>query len=174
MISELNQQSALIDEHRLGSTLNQCVHQGNRSEFSLLLAMLDEDVRFHAQFTLPQKDEFDHIRQTNDLRRFFDLPEPAPIALTAVEQISDFEQAEMIEKGRLSDLRLQDALHPKPLAFRDDKLHIPTSVLTNTSIHCQHKTKTKSETKRSEFNAEGWLKNIQNTLVQSTLFELTA
>lgn len=174
MLSKLNQQTVLIDEHQLGSKLNQCVHQGSRSEFSLLLAMLDEDVRFHAQFTLPQQGEFEHIKQADNLRHFFDLPEPAPLALTNVEQIADFDQAEMIQTGRLNDLKLQDALHPKPLAFRNDKVHIPTNVITNTSIHCQHRAHENSEVNRSEFNAKGWLKNIQSTLVQSPLFELTA
>jgi hypothetical protein len=70
----------LLHELQLGEQLNECVHQSRRSDFSLMLAMLCDDVREQSQFILPKSAPIDgtstDIKEVNNktLRKHFDLP----------------------------------------------------------------------------------------------------
>jgi hypothetical protein len=161
----------LVNELQLGEQLNSCIHAKRRSDFSLLLAMLTDDVRAHSQFTLPVT-EVDVINTTDDsLRQTFHLPEPAPLALTSTDQLSDFNQASLVAADQLAAIKLQGVLQPQAIAFRDDAKHIAQNVLTNTSLYCQ-KTHQQSASTLGEhlpFNAKGWLDVVQTSLVKSLL-----
>jgi hypothetical protein len=184
----LNQQSAaskpLLHELQLGEQLNACVHQSRRSDFTLMLAMLCDDVREQSQFILPQTASLDGTstdskQMTNKvLRKYFDLPEEAPLALRNIEHINQYNQGQMIADNDLTSLHLTNALTPKPLAFRDDNKHISSSVLSNTSLVCQEKHTLKKEgkviNKQLDMHVEGWLKAIQTTLVKSNLVNIAA
>jgi len=174
LIQELEKQSILIDEQQLGQRLNQSVHQGHRSDFALMLAMLAEDVRFHAQFELPHQERQLAPPAVENLRSYFELPEECPLGLSSLRQVESFSQAKLVHEGRLADVKLENVLTPKPLAFRDDLKHIPTQVMDNTSVHCQHRTKREALNERKPFNANGWLKNIEQTLVKSPLLSMSA
>lgn len=167
----------LLHELQLGEQLNKSVHQARRADFSLMLAMLCDDVREHSQFILPQSDICDDESVQNNqlLRKHFDLPEEAPLALENIEQISQYNQGQLIASNDLVSLHLNNFLSPKPLTFRDDKLHVNSNVLSNTSLTCQEKHTNQAATsvlnKRINMNVEGWLKAVQTSLVKSSLID---
>jgi hypothetical protein len=129
---------ALLHELQLGEQLNQSIRQTRRADFALMLAMLAPDVREQSQFYLPPSAEVKSKHQDNTaLRAFFELPEPAPLALRNNDEIRCFNQAELLKEKGLQSLHLTNAMIPKPLAFRDDAKHIPSNIMTNTSLYCQ-------------------------------------
>lgn len=167
----------LVDELQLGEQLNESVHQQRRSDFSLLLAMLTDDVRAHSQFKLPRSQVDEKTSSTAQLRKYFQLPNEAPIALKNVEEIRTFNQASLIENQQLEQLRLANTLNPKPIAFRDDAKHIEQQVLTNTSLYCQQKYQQKSlaqTSQRADFNANAWLAAVQTTIAKEPLMDVRA
>ncbi|MDX2370325.1 MAG: VC2046/SO_2500 family protein [Colwellia sp.] len=166
----------LLHELQLGEQLNESVHQARRADFSLMLAMLCDDVREHSQFILPQADDssVDQSKQSNQaLRKHFDLPEQAPLALKNIEQISQYNQGQLIADNDLVTIQLSNALSPKPLTFRDDNHYIASNILGNTSLTCQekhtHQQSSAVLNKRVNMNVEGWLKAVQTSLVKSSL-----
>ena len=166
----------LLHELQLGEQLNESVHQARRADFSLMLAMLCDDVREHSQFILPKGEvnALDELPDNNQrLRNYFDLPEPAPLALKSIEQIVDYNQGQLIADNDLASLQLHNALSPKPLSFRDDKQHINSTVLGNTSLTCQERHMAAQVSpvlnKPINMNVEGWLKAVQTSLVKSSL-----
>ncbi|WP_206486396.1 VC2046/SO_2500 family protein [Thalassotalea sp. G2M2-11] len=166
----------LVEELQLGDKLNSCVHQNRHSDFSLMLAMLTDDVRAHSQFHLPETVDKKPLIDSELLRKRFDLPPEQRLALTNLEEISEYAQASLVENKQLTAMHLQQAMHPKPLAFRDDKAHINHSVMSNTSLYCQkkHQQKTADNTKHLDFNVNEWLKAVQTTIVKSPLINVAA
>ena len=167
----------LIHELQLGEQLNESVHSERRSDFSLMLAMLTNDVRAHSQFKLPRSETPEKITSTELLRKELQLPDEAPLALAEMVELSSFNQAELIEKQQLDHLRLANTLQPKPLAFRDDAKHIEQQVLANTSLYCQQKHEQQNLTqadKRADFNAKAWLNAVQSTIVKAPLMQAYA
>lgn len=161
----------LLEEAQLGQRLNESVRKPMHSDFSLLLAMLVDDVRMHSQFQLPHEDVVEPNINDEGLRRSFALPDKPSLALTDVAQISQFGQAEFVEKGLFSSMHLANILKEKPIAFRDDKQHIPSNVLENTSLYCQlkHQQSEALPKERKKFDAKAWLQSLQNTVVNSPL-----
>jgi len=173
----------LLHELQLGGRLNQCVHESRRSDFALMLAMLCDDVREQSQFILPKSSPIDGtstdkaLTNNQTLRKHFDLPEKAPLSLKNMEQVEQYNQGQLIADNDLLSLHLANALSPKPLAFRDEYKHIPTNILSNTSVVCQKKhTNTEKEVlnKPLNMNVDGWLKSIQNSVVESKLVDAAA
>lgn len=171
----------LLHELQLGEQLNESVHQARRADFSLMLAMLCDDVREHSQFILPQADASlsEQSAQTSQtLRKHFDLPEQAPLALKNIEQISQYNQSQLLADNDLASIQLGNALSPKPLTFRDDKQHIASNVLGNTSLTCQEKHLSQQTSpvlnKPINMNVEAWLKTVQTSLVKSSLVDVIA
>ena len=176
-VKRLIENILLQHEHQLGESLNECVHQARRSDFALLLAMLNDDVRQQSQFLMPKTEQ--PVKQITDasLRAEFELPQSADLALNNMEQIQQYNQAGLISDNLMASIKLGDALNPKPLSFRDNKHHVPTEVLSNTSIHCQNREQPTPEegeqtkqtsAERLSLNAKGWLKAVQNTLVKTS------
>lgn len=168
----------LLHELQLGEQLNQSVHQARRADFSLMLSMLCDDVREHSQFKLPQSDvdSDEQAQQSNQsLRKHFDLPEQAPLALKKLADIELYNQSQLIAEDDLIGVKLTNVLSPKPLAFRDDKQHIDSNVLGNTSLTCQERHINRSTTpalnKRLSMNVESWLKAVQTSVVKSSLVD---
>ncbi len=171
--SEPSSTKALLHELQLGEQLNESVHQARRADFSLMLAMLCDDVREQSQFVLPQHEVDEKTLSASLLRKRFDLPEAAPIALQKLEQIKTYNQAQDVADNNLANIHLTQAITPKPLVFRDDAQHICTDIIGNTTLVCQAKhAKHKSNAilnKPLAMDVEGWLKNIQTSLVKSRL-----
>ena len=181
MLTESVDSQILVHELQLGEQLNESVHSARRADFSLLLAMLTDDVQSHSQFFLPKTTT--DVKTTNDeiLRKEFDLPEKAPLSLDENHTTLLFNQSELIQKNNLAQLHLSNVLSPKPLAFRDDKNHITQQVLSNTSLYCQKKFNQQklnhnvdSDSSRLLFDAKGWLKAVHNTIVKAPLLDAIA
>jgi hypothetical protein len=178
LVTESLDNNILVHELQLGEQLNESVHGERRADFSLLLAMLTDDVRSHSQFSLPQTEQPSKIVNDDSLRVLFKLPAKAPLALDEKNDLRAFNQAALVEDNKLAELHLNDVLSPKPLAFRDDKHHIEQTVLTNTSLHCQKKyqqVQTKEQhIARRDFNAVAWLTSVQQTIVKAPLLDAIA
>ena len=174
----------LLHELQLGEQLNTCVQQSRRSDFALMLAMLCDDVREQSQFILPKAFSVDDgfvDKKTMDnqtLRNYFDLPEPAPIALKNMQQINRYNQAQLIADHDLVTLHLTNALSPNPLAFRDNANHIASDVLTNTQLNCQAKHAQKNQedvlNKPLNIQVDSWIKSIQTSVVAAKLVSVAA
>lgn len=165
----------LVHELQLGEQLNESVHHERRSDFSLMLAMLTDDVRAHSQFKLPLSTTSENTTSTAQLRKLFQLPDEAPLALNDMEAISEFDQASLVANLQLDQLRLVNTLKPKPLVFRDDVEYINQQVMGNTSLYCQQKHQQKNSMQgqqRSDFNVNAWLTAVQTTIVKSPLMDV--
>ena len=165
--------TALLHELQLGEQLNESVHQARRADFSLMLAMLSNDVREQSQFILPKHKETEQQLDDAALRKQFDLPKPAPLAIKNLQEINAYNQGNNVAENDVATIRLTNSLSPKPLAFRDNAKHIAREVMSNTSLVCQakhaHEQADAVLNKRLAMNVEGWLKNIQTSLVKSRL-----
>jgi len=161
----------LVNELQLGEQLNHCVHENRRSHFSLMLAMLTDDVRDHAQFKLPHTEVTPPKTDEDALRKLLHVNDGQPLALNSIEDIPKYNQAELIENNKLTELRLRNAITPNPLSFRDDVKHINMNVVSNTSIHCQKRLQQKlNEDKpntRLNFKANEWLNVINKSMLNS-------
>lgn len=160
----------LTHELQLGEALNQCVHHERRADFSLMLAMLVDDAQEFSQFKTPQTEPA--LASTSDelLRQALDLPTEAALSLNTMSQLNTFNEAKSVIADDLAAIKLNDALSPKPLAFRNDKTFIPTQVKTNTTVYCQAKHNQAQEEqadKRLAFNANEWLKAVKVAKAQS-------
>ena len=166
----------LVEELQLGEKLNSCVQQSRRSDFALMLAMLADDVRAHSQFHLPKTTATNSVEDENLLRKRFDLPAAERLALNKLSEIDEYSQAALVETQQLTAIHLQQAMKPRPLAFRDDKNYIPQNVLGNTSLYCQrqHRQEQVSGEQHLDFNVNEWLKAVKNSLVKAPLVELAA
>lgn len=195
LAADFSSSTALLHELQLGEQLNESVVQSRRADFSLMLAMLAEDVREQSQFLLPQAQQKLPADVTNrSLRKQFNLPEEASLALSTLDELSQFNQVQAIVDNSLATLQLTNAMQPRPLAFRDDKKHINSNVLHNTSLFTQLKYKQaalinqerdrllqareeaemviksdKPLSKPLTFNATAWLDNIQQSIIQAPL-----
>ncbi|PKI18066.1 hypothetical protein CXF71_01005 [Colwellia sp. 12G3] len=181
LATDFSSASVLLHELQLGEQLNESVVQARRADFSLMLAMLTEDVREQSQFLLPQVEEAMVADVTNTaLRKQFNLPEKAPLALSTPDDVKQFNQVQSIVDNDLATIHLTNAMMPKPLAFRDDKKHIESQVLQNTSLFTQLKYKQAQENQVSgnadkplsqplTFNAKAWLDGIQQSVVKAPL-----
>jgi hypothetical protein len=195
LATDFSSASVLLHELQLGEQLNESVVQARRADFSLMLAMLTEDVREQSQFLLPQTEEAMAADVTNAaLRKQFNLPNEAALALTSLDDVKQFNQVQTIIDNDLANIHLTNAMMPKPLAFRDDKKHIESQVLHNTSLFTQLKYKQAAELSKAHlnqlqeaqinpslsdtdkplsqplnFNAKAWLDGIQQSLVKAPL-----
>ncbi len=169
----------LVEELQLGEQLNHCVHSDRRSDFALMLSMLTDNVLAHSQFKLPETEHPKSITSEDLLRKEFELPDKQRLAMDTLEDINEFSQAHLIESQQLTALHLSQALMPKPLAFRDDKNHINSTVLSNTRLYCQQEYQRKKQSELSSedrlpFNVNSWLKAVQTAIVKAPLLETTA
>jgi len=195
LATDFSSASVLLHELQLGEQLNESVLQARRADFSLMLAMLTADVREQSQFLLPQAEETTVTDVTNiALRKKFNLPDKAVLVLTSLDDVKQFNQVQSIVDNDLANIHLTNAMMPKPLAFRDDKNHIESQVLQNTSLFTQLKHTQAIEVKKSQsnqlqvnqaqekqsasyvdkqlsqplsFNANAWLDSIQQSLVKA-------
>lgn len=176
LITQSVDSQLLVEELQLGEQLNQCVHNNRRSDFTLMLSMLTEDIRAHSQFKLPKTVQ--PATQTTDetLRKRLELPAKERLALDNLSAIDEFAQASLVQAQQFEMLHLMQALKPKPLAFRDDKSFIAADVISNTSLYCQqqYKKQDAEEEERLSFNVNEWLKTVQTTIVKSPLISESA
>lgn len=110
----------LIGELQLGQRLNECVQQGNKSEFALLLSMLSQDVRDQDQFALEQA-----ANEKSDitLAEQFEIPTPQTLKTRAMaDQYYSIALADISREQGLTAGRLQHCLKPDALSFDLDRV----------------------------------------------------
>ena len=161
----------LVHELQLGESLNRCIHNERRADFALMLAMLVDDAREFSQFKLPLSETEPVTTDDALLRRQFELPVKQKLALTELKDIDTFNEGIKVQQGLEADIRLSEALAPKPLGFRDDNTFIPTHIKNNTSLYCQsrHNQEDEQNQRRLAFNANEWLKALNNTKMKELL-----
>ena len=98
---------------------------------------------------------------------FFDYD----VSIKNIEELSQFNQAQNVVDGQLASIRLENSLNPKPISFYDDKKHIATAIMNNTTLYCQkkHSTSVTDLAQRLTFNVKGWLDGIESSLVKAPL-----
>nr|WP_221435168.1 VC2046/SO_2500 family protein [Thalassotalea piscium] len=158
----------MIEELQLGVKLNECVHSQRRYDFSLMLAMLVDNVCEFSQFGLPLTEQTPKEATEASLRKLLNVIPNAPLAISSLDDIKHFQQGQLVADNKLATMRLVNALQPKAIAFRNDAKHIPSSVMANTSLYCQQ-TKSGAPKKRLPFNVNAWLSSVQETVVKSPL-----
>jgi len=161
----------LINELQLGEKLGKCIHNDRRADFSLLLAMLTEDVREHSQFNLPIIDNENICIDEQELRKELNLPNKASLVIENPSDLSRFNQAKKLIDKNLTAIHLEDALQPKASSFYNDAKRISSKVLSNTPLFCQTKYQSDENNlnKRLTFNAKEWLAGIESSVVKSPL-----
>lgn len=159
----------LTHEFQLGNSLNKSVQQTRRADFALMLAMLTDDVREHSQFLVPETELSEDEVTTELLRKEFELPKAQPLGIDSTASLDKYNQAELVNSKLQASIRLNDALTPLPIAFRDKAKHIPTVVLANTSIHCQERALNTTKQEKLSMNAKEWLNAVKSTLTLSEI-----
>jgi len=169
----------LVEELQLGEQLNHCVHSNRRSDFGLMLSMLTDDVLAYSQFKLPKTTHLPLEKTDELLRKEFQLPPKQRLAIESLDEINSLPQAQLVADNLFTDIHLNEALSPSPLAFRDDKKHIDSMVLSNTTLYCQQQYNNKNKTEALEnsrlaFNVNAWLKTVQTTIAKALLLAVNA
>ncbi|MCJ8320502.1 MAG: hypothetical protein MJK12_12765 [Colwellia sp.] len=161
----------LINELQLGVKLGECIQSERRSDFSLMLAMLTDDVKEHSQFKLPVVEEDTSLSDDLHLRKKFNLPQKIELAIKDLSEINNFSQAQHLTDGAIPSIHLENVLQPKPLSLHNDKRHIPSNILTNCTLHCQNRYQNvgNKSAQRLNFNINSWLDGIQASIVNAPL-----
>ena len=120
-----------INESHLGDRLSQAIEQGRRGEFALLLALLSDDAREFAEFSLSAD-----VPLAQKLARRFELPPGAPPrAVVGTKDATDNSSA--YRHGDLTDFRLAQALTPEPLVLGAADSQDMLIALGNSSLHAR-------------------------------------
>lgn len=110
----------LVSELQLGQRLNQCVREGNKSEFDLLLSMLSTDVGDQDQFSTINTVESE---QATSLRAQFDVPQAQLLSSReSSQQDYSISLADLAREEGLVAARFQHCLRPSVLHFDVDRI----------------------------------------------------
>ncbi|MBR9727257.1 VC2046/SO_2500 family protein [Shewanella intestini] len=103
----------LINELQLGSRLNQDIREDRRGDFGLILAMLSEDARDMAQFSVEA-----HLSADEKLTKQLQLPPAKPLLhdLSQAQEVVDHAQA--FQTHGQAQFNLEQALRPEPVVIR--------------------------------------------------------
>ncbi|KPH61726.1 queD like 2 [Pseudoalteromonas porphyrae] len=126
----------LITESQLNNRLAISVSESRRGEFALLLAMLSHDALDFSQFHLPKTpiDANVVVEDEDQLRKKLGAGPKQVLAPTEFDMLIGQHNAQRLNDGGMSDLRLRACLAPEPLAIRDDKIHIPLNIIDNCEL----------------------------------------
>ncbi|WP_199611346.1 VC2046/SO_2500 family protein [Flocculibacter collagenilyticus] len=129
----------LVNEKQLGNKLNRSINEARREDFGLLLSMLSQDVLDQAVFSLPHDDIEDNTLTEDKLRKQFGVA-PARDFSTAESDIALFnEVSNSFLKDGLSSAKLFMAVHPLPLALKDNPNKIDSDVINNCELSVRKK-----------------------------------
>ncbi|MZI92140.1 hypothetical protein F9817_02825 [Vibrio sp. CAIM 722] len=124
--------AGLINEIKVGTGINQAVHQSRRADFSLLLAMFSNDVRDNT----PAEKVETPVTTDQVLRRRFQLQEPQSLRNDQSSYAISSEHARQFHDGGLSSAKLSHYLTPDPLTYMpEDTFDLPEEIYSNLSGH---------------------------------------
>lgn len=128
------EQAPLINELLYGQNIGQAVHSQRRADFSLLLAMLSDDVRDNTPVEkLPSKEEV-------SLSQAFSIPKSQALRSDENSYPRGEEIAKQFNLGGLTAARLQAYLAPDALAYMPEKTSdLPEEVYHNLSQYQRQK-----------------------------------
>lgn len=129
----------LIRESQLDVTLNECVHQGRRGDFAMLLSMLSQDALDFAQFHLPTSPTIEKNKSEDALKRGLQIGPQKPLAPAEFDMLIGQENAFVVQHFGLTALHLKECLAPEPFAIRNDKKHIPLEIVDNCELAVRRK-----------------------------------
>jgi hypothetical protein len=163
-------EQGLIRESQLDNALNNCVHQGRRGDFGMMLAMLSQDALDFAQFHLPTSST-DEKNQTEDaLKRELQIGPQKRLAPEEFDMLIGQENAFVVQHFGMTALHLKECLAPEPLAIRDDKKHIPLVIVDNCELSVRRKLKpTPYVSNDKAIDAAGFYDQIASGQAQSML-----
>lgn len=124
--------AAIINELKVGTGINQAVHQTRRADFALMLAMFSNDVRDNTPV-----DQIDEVITTDKLlRQRFQLQEPQALQNDQSSYAISAEQAKQFHDGGLSSAKLSHYLVPDALTYLPEDTHgLPEDIYFNLSGH---------------------------------------
>ncbi|WP_394131588.1 VC2046/SO_2500 family protein [Shewanella maritima] len=121
-----------INELNLGDRLNTDIHQDQRGDFGLILAMLSDDVREMAQFNLDK-----HITADEKLQKELQLPPKQALLHNLSDKPDCIDQSKAFRQQGQQQFNLANALVPEAFVTRGQYDADMQTVLTNTSLHCR-------------------------------------
>ncbi len=116
----------LKNELDIGVSLNKATADNYRGDFSLILSLMSQDVRDMAQFELKEK---------NDLRDRFELPEDAPAEVNLADGIAFNEHSDVFRSQNHTEFLLYQSLRPEPLVCGGSVPAAMRRALDNCDIH---------------------------------------
>jgi hypothetical protein len=124
----------LIREDQLDSKLAMCVNDQRRADFSMLLAMLSQDVLDFSQFHLPEEEQQEKDNSEAALKKALQLGPEQILAPAKFDMLIGQHNAERLAHSSMASLRLSHCLNPEPLSVRDNCKHIPLVVVDNCEL----------------------------------------
>jgi hypothetical protein len=121
----------LVNEMQLGNQLSTAVKHNRSSDFSLLLAMMSQNVLDNAEFCLPAESPLAEEVDEAMLRHQFELGEKPVYAATDDSVMQSLLLGVDLHTEGLSEVKLNSYLRAEPLSRFDDTMHIDPQVLTN-------------------------------------------
>ncbi len=122
--------ATLVNEIQLGSSVNQAVQHGRRSDFALMMSMFSND--------LTQAVPVDTVAEESvrDLRAEFGVQDPQPLRSDEETFLRSAEQANQFHSAGLSSAKLSHYLKPDALAQMPEGTYdFPEEVYHNLSSH---------------------------------------
>lgn len=123
----------LSNELQLGQQLNTSVVD-DRANFSLLLALMSQDVQDQAQFHL-ESNKQQAVQSDSSLQDQFPVPTQQPLVSDLSGEVQSLEGGELANTHGLVAARLRHCLTPEPLSFELGKKHgIAADVFENMDL----------------------------------------
>lgn len=126
----------LSNELQLGQQLNTSVVD-DRANFSLLLALMSQDVQDQAQFHLESYNHQQDVqsKSNSSLQDQFPVPPQQPLVSDQTGEVQSLEAGELVNTHGLVAARLRHCLTPEPLSFELGKKHgIAADVFDNMEL----------------------------------------
>ena len=121
----------LVNEIQLGNRLATAVKQNRSNDFSLMLAMMSQNVLDNAEFCLPSdsvgSDEVDEAQ----LRLQLGLGEKPVYSANDDSATQSMMLGVDLHTEGLFEVKLNGYLRPEPLSLVDDTMHIEPEILAN-------------------------------------------
>ncbi|KZN36254.1 VC2046/SO_2500 family protein [Pseudoalteromonas luteoviolacea] len=121
----------LLKEAQLGVALNISVHASRRGDFGLLLSALSQDALDFSQFDLPRSAIDEKDSSEDALKKELQIGPQKPLAPSEYDFLIGQYNRYFVKDGGLEDIKLNECLDPEPLHIRDDRTHVPLSVVEN-------------------------------------------
>lgn len=128
---------ALVESEFKGALSKTLAKQG-KEDFSLLLAMLQQDITNKLKLTQSEPDaEIDTRKQ--ELAMLGRTYPETPLSAEKQHWINQVHITQAMATGDLANARLMQQMHPPPLALQNDPAFISEEIVANCDIFCQER-----------------------------------